>query len=132
MELGGIMKRVLIVDDNVNDRAVLAYYISRYFLCDIYTASNGKEALDRIDTVIPDVIITDISMPVMNGIEFIEELIRRQTNVPVIALSAVTEQEVVQQIKQLGILTYLAKPVNSFRIYESLESIFNIQRTLMI
>jgi CheY-like chemotaxis protein len=122
---GGIMKRVLIVDDNVNDRAVLAYYVSKYFLCDIFTASNGKEALDRLDTVNPDVIITDISMPVMNGIQFINELAKRETQIPVIAITAVSEKALVNQIQKLDILSYIAKPVNSFRIYESLEEIFN-------
>jgi CheY-like chemotaxis protein len=119
------MKRVLIVDDNMNDRAVLAYYVSKYFLCDIYTASNGKEALERIDAILPDAIITDISMPVMNGIEFIKELYRRGSNIPIIALSAVNEKEIVEQIIQMGILTYLHKPVNSFGIFQSLEEVFN-------
>jgi CheY-like chemotaxis protein len=125
MRFGGIMKRVLIVDDNVNDRAVLAYYISKYFLCDIYTASNGREALERIDKIDPDVIITDLTMPVMSGIELINELSGRGNRIPVIALSAISEESVVEEIKNLGILTCLNKPVNSFGIYESLEGIFN-------
>jgi len=120
-----IVKRVLIVDDNINDRTVLAYYISRYFLCDIYTASNGRDALDRIDAISPDVIITDISMPVMNGIQFILELNRSKRNIPVLALSAVNEKSVIDQLKNLEILNHLDKPVNSFRIYKSLEKIFS-------
>jgi CheY-like chemotaxis protein len=119
------MKKVLIVDDNVNDRAVIAFYVSKYFLCDIYTASNGKEALERIDIIRPDVIITDITMPIMNGIELITELNQRGNDIPVIALSAVNEKLVVEQIKQLSILSYLPKPVNSFGIFRSLESIFS-------
>jgi CheY-like chemotaxis protein len=119
------LKKVLIVDDNVNDRAVLGYYVSKYFLCDIYTASNGSEALEIVERIPPDVIITDITMPVMNGIEFITELASRKINIPVIALSAVNEKSVVEQINNLGILTYLQKPVNSYGIFESLEGIFN-------
>lgn len=119
------MKKVLIVDDNINDRAVLSYYVSRYFLCDIYTASNGKEALEKLDVISPDVIITDISMPVMNGIQLIEELSRIGKKIPVIALSAVNEKAVVEQIKNSGILNYLYKPVSSFGIYKSLEGIFS-------
>jgi CheY-like chemotaxis protein len=124
------VKKVLIVDDNVNDRAVLAYYVSKYFLCEIYSASNGREALDRINKILPDVIITDITMPVMNGIEFIKELFRRGNDIPVIALSAVNEEEVVDQIKQMGILTYLPKPLNPFGIFESLEEVFNYKSVI--
>ncbi len=83
------------------------YYVSRYFLCEIYTASNGKEALEKLDVISPDVIITDISMPVMNGIQLIEELSRIGNKIPVIALSAVNEKAVVEQIKNSGILNYL-------------------------
>jgi CheY-like chemotaxis protein len=119
------MKKVLIVDDNMNDRAVIAYYVSKYFLCDIYTASNGREALERIGIIRPDVIITDITMPVMNGIEFITELTSRQNEIPVIALSAVNEKSMVEEIKKLNILNYLPKPVNSFGIFQSLEGIFS-------
>jgi CheY-like chemotaxis protein len=123
-----LMKRVLIVENNVNDKTVLAYYISKYFLCDIYTASNSMEALERLDLIKPDVIITDVVFPVRNSIEFLKKLLTQHTNTPVIALSAVSEKEIVEKIKKSGKLTYIPKPVNSFRIYESLEGIFNFQQ----
>lgn len=122
------MKRVLIVGENVNDKAVLAYYISKYFLCDIYTASNSMDALERMDVIKPDVIIADIAFPVRKSINFIKEIFAQHTSIPVIALSAVSEKEVVEEIKRSGKLTYLPKPVNSYRIYESLEGIFNFQQ----
>jgi response regulator of citrate/malate metabolism len=125
---GGIMKRVLIVGENVNDKAVLAYYISKYFFCDIYTASNSMDALERMGVIKPDVIIADITFPVKESISFIREILIQQASVPVIALSAVSEKEIVEEIKKSGKLTYLPKPVNSYRIYESLEGIFNFQQ----
>jgi CheY-like chemotaxis protein len=121
------MKKVLIVGDNINDRAVLTYYVSKYFVCDIYTASNSRDALERIELISPDVIITDLSMPEMNGMEFIRELSSRNSQIPVVALSALNENAVFEELRHSGILTCLQKPVNSFRFYESLEGIFNFR-----
>ncbi|RXK11932.1 two-component system response regulator [Halarcobacter mediterraneus] len=75
------------------------------------TASNGEEALKIIDDN-PDItmIITDINMPVMNGLDMIKELKNKKINTPIIVMSAHTELEYINKAKELGVKDYLLKP----------------------
>jgi len=75
------------------------------------TAKNGQEALKIIDENSDiSMIITDINMPVMNGLEMIEELKRKEFNLPIIVMSAHTELEYINKAKELGVDDYLLKP----------------------
>ncbi len=75
------------------------------------TASNGEEAL-RIIEDNPDItmIITDINMPVMNGLDMIKELKSKKITTPIIVMSAHTELEYINKAKELGVEDYLLKP----------------------
>ncbi|WP_206732213.1 response regulator [Halarcobacter bivalviorum] len=75
------------------------------------TAKNGEEALKLVEDN-PDLsmIITDINMPVMNGLEMIEELKAKNINLPIIVMSAHTELEYINKAKELGVNDYLLKP----------------------
>lgn len=75
------------------------------------TASNGEEAL-RIIEDNPDItmIITDINMPVMNGLDMIKELKNKKITTPIIVMSAHTELEYINKAKELGVEDYLLKP----------------------
>lgn len=75
------------------------------------TAQNGEEALKIIEDN-PDIsiIITDINMPVMNGLDMIRELKNRNIKLPIIVMSAHTELEYINKAKDLGVKDYLIKP----------------------
>jgi CheY-like chemotaxis protein len=80
---------------------------------DFLTASDGGEGLGLVSRVKPDLILLDIMMPTMDGIETLGHLKANPevSHVPVIVVSAKTERAVIDRCMQLGAANYLAKPV---------------------
>ena len=79
------------------------------------TAMNGQFALDKIPLVKPDVIVLDIEMPVMNGVEFLKERKKRGWDIPVIILSSVAMEgaAVTMECLELGASDFITKPGGS-------------------
>ncbi|NVJ53152.1 MAG: response regulator [Campylobacteraceae bacterium] len=88
------------------------------------TAKNGEEALKIIEEN-PDLsmVITDINMPVMNGLEMIEELKKKDINLPIIVMSAHTEIEYINKAKELGVNDYLLKPFDFIKFINLIVSL---------
>ncbi len=105
------MYRVLIVDDDVYARSNLKRLIEweKHGYEIIGEASNGKAAIQVIEDKNPDIIITDISMPVMDGIGLIEYVRKKSRIVKVIALSGYNDFEYVRQSMKNGAVDYLLK-----------------------
>lgn len=102
-------KRVLIVDDLSVIRGFVKAAL-RDLKVIVHEASEGSQALDLQDSFAADVIICDISMPGMNGEEFLTRLRDRGDTTPVIMLTADGDKEVVSRLLKLGIQGYLLKP----------------------
>ena len=82
------------------------------------TAKNGKEALEIISKEKIDIVVTDINMPVMNGLELIENLKNDYPEIPVIIMSAHTEKEYIKKAEDLGVKDYLIKPFDFIKFIE--------------
>ncbi len=82
--------------------------------------SNGLDALNYIETVGADVLLTDIQMPVMDGISLIKQLYNHQIPVRTVILSAYTEFEYAKQGMQYGATDYIVKPIS----YEEITDVF--------
>jgi PAS domain S-box-containing protein len=106
---------ILLVDDNKTDR-ILYSKILKHITPEhnIETASNGKEALEKILSSFPALVITDHLMPEMSGYKLIEELKRTDVDgkPPVIVLSGDIDRQAIQEYNQLGIEYVFQKPVN--------------------
>lgn len=76
-------------------------------------AFNGKLLLDLIETRIPNIILLDINMPVINGYEFLEEYKKKNLNIPVIAQTAYAMKNEKESCLKLGCSDYISKPINS-------------------
>lgn len=90
------------------------------------TARNGKEALDVLaenDDI--DIIVTDINMPYMNGLEMIKKIKDNGNTLPIIIMSAHTEEEYIQKAKEYGVNEYLLKP---FDFIKFIEIVIEIKR----
>ena len=99
---------VIVVDDDVEVRGVLCEVLSSTGH-HVIVAENGKRAIDLLSIYKVDLIITDIIMPELEGIEFILRL--RQSNIPVISISALSKESIVMEIMaSLGIIGFLQKP----------------------
>lgn len=105
---------ILIVDDSPVMRKVIKRTInlSGIEIGDVVEAGNGKEGLEQLEEHWVDLILTDINMPVMNGIEFIENLKSDEVmkSIPIIVISTEGRDAVVQQALSLGAADYITKP----------------------
>jgi PAS domain S-box-containing protein len=116
--------KILLVDNNKRDRLLyskILMNIAADYAVD--TVSNGSEALERIATSPPALIITEHQMPVMNGYTLIKELIKKglKSSIPVIVLSGKIERSVVQEYSELGIEHIFTKPVNLKSFKEAID-----------
>ncbi len=107
---------VLVCDDSALMRNLISRIINENEgMHVVATAMNGQFALDKIPLVNPDVIVLDIEMPVMNGIEFLRERKARKWDIPVIILSSVAIQgaAITMQCLELGASDFITKPGGS-------------------
>jgi len=107
------MYTILLVDDERNERTGIEKLIQKYnFPLNVVQAQNGEEALNIIQGMHIDILLTDIKMPFMNGMELIEA-VRKQGFMPFcIIYSAYGEFEYAQNAIKLGVVQYLLKPIN--------------------
>ncbi len=117
------MNTVLVVDDDavIVKMLTITLETSGY---EVVTASNGEEALQAVLEEEPDLILLDIMMPVMDGLEMLEEL-RKTSQIPVIIISAFGDQDKVERARELGIECFLNKPFSMEILIEMLDLIFS-------
>ena len=102
--------KLLFVEDEHDLVKIISDTLSK-LKANFKTAYNGQVALDMFKEENDfDLIVTDINMPVMNGLEFIEKVREIDKNINVIIMSAHTEPEYIQSAKDLGVENYLLKP----------------------
>ena len=107
-----IDKRVLVVDDDPMMRDMLVTLLADHGYA-VDTASNGQEGLDKAEASIYDHIISDISMPVMDGLTLLQKLHEKDIKANVIMLSAQSDMESVVRAIKLGASDFIAKPLES-------------------
>ncbi|TFZ39976.1 chemotaxis response regulator protein-glutamate methylesterase [Soehngenia longivitae] len=114
--------RLLIVDDSAFMRRIISDMLKDVKEITIVgTARNGKEALEMIPKLNPDVVSLDVEMPIMNGIKTLE-IIREKYKIPVIMLSSNTNSEITIEALEKGAFDFIEKPTN---INENIEELKN-------
>jgi CheY-like chemotaxis protein len=108
-------KTILYVEDDSDTVEVFKLILSR-FTKEIYTASNGKEGLEMYKKLKPDIVISDIEMPVMSGLELLEEIKKDDPNRPVVIITAFRD-EAHNAVKADAVLI---KPINRVELQEVL------------
>lgn len=105
---------VLVVEDDYDSREI-AVRVLKHYGAQVYTAGNGAEALAVLETITPRFIVSDWSMPVMTGWEFIERLKAdaRFRDLPVIALTAHAMVGDKEKAIEAGFYSYLTKPLSA-------------------
>lgn len=105
------MARVLVVDDHVTVCNVLEEFLrSRGY--DVYTALDGPTAIAKVKELRPHIVLLDIIMPGMGGIEVLKEIKRIDPSVGVIMLTGVGDDELGRRTLELGAYEYITKPIN--------------------
>ncbi|MEN8905628.1 MAG: response regulator [Clostridiales bacterium] len=126
------MYKVLIVDDEYFIRKGLKKIILKEKNFDVIgTASNGIEAIELIKKEVPDIVITDIKMPKMDGIKLISNINTDYPDVKTIILSGFDEFEFVRKTLRYGAHDYILKPVDDFKLISTLNELsLLIEKTL--
>jgi CheY-like chemotaxis protein len=116
---------VLIADDEPMTRSLLRRVLTRDCGCTVSEAADGLAALSSCGSARPDLIITDLRMPVMDGIELLEALrqVPALAAIPVVMMTAAREQGPVHRAIELGVSDYLLKPLQADRVADRLRTV---------
>jgi two-component system chemotaxis response regulator CheY len=118
-------RRVLVVDDSSTIRKIIQHSLHQANLNvgDILEASNGREALGMVQRFTFDLILTDIDMPLMDGLELLEALayVRSARGTPVVVITKHTSEEGVLRAMQAGARAYIRKPFTVKDLSEKIE-----------
>jgi len=122
------MAAILIVDDDDVIRDTLNELLSEKYLCQ--TAETAEEALARLKADHFDVVLTDISMPGLSGLELLGQVRQQYPNTPVIIISGISDQEHAQGLMKLGAFDYLLKPFRLEVVEKSVQRAIDYRRKL--
>ncbi len=114
------MKRVLVVDDNAMVRRVLKEFLSKKGF-EVGEASGGAEAVALFDEFQPDLMLLDIKMPGMDGLEVLQKIGAKSSHVRIIMLTAVNDDKTGQEALALGAADFLIKPINLEQVQTHLD-----------
>lgn len=116
--------RIFIVDDHPMVIDGLMGYLEDKSLYEIVgTASNGITALEKLEETTADVVLTDIQMPHMDGIDMAKELLRRKPDQKIVALTMFNEPQFIKRMLQIGVMGYVLKNAGKKAIHEAIEMV---------
>jgi DNA-binding response OmpR family regulator len=105
------MEKILVVDDEIEVCTVLKEFLDSEGY-ETHIALTGREALRKVQEVKPRIVLLDIIMPGMGGIDVLKEIKKIDPTVGVIMVTAVDDHELAMQILELGADDYITKPLN--------------------
>jgi len=123
---------ILIVDDSATARAIIAktLKLSGLDLGEVHHAANGKEALEIVGRSWVDLILADINMPVMNGVEMVERMSDQGilNTVPVIVVSTDGSTARMEQLKSRGVRAFVRKPFAPEAVRDIVQDLLGIKK----
>ena len=118
------MFQVLIVDDHLDQRELIHYLMEKHKVAwQIHEASNGKEALEVFSKHTFDLLITDIQMPFVSGIELAEQIRKNDTSIPILFISGYEDFAYAKKAIDLQAINYLLKPINPKEFHIQLDKL---------
>ncbi|WP_022850279.1 sigma-54-dependent transcriptional regulator [Limisalsivibrio acetivorans] len=117
-----MINRILIVDDEENHRLMLKLHLKDRGY-EIEEAVNGADALTKLGDTLPDLILLDMKMDIMDGLTFLNHLSRKGIRIPVIMITAFSSVKTAVEAMKLGAEDYMTKPVDIDSLLENIERI---------
>ncbi|OPZ96738.1 MAG: Response regulator PleD [Planctomycetes bacterium ADurb.Bin412] len=120
--------KVLIVDDNPQNAELLQAYLEPMSY-DILIAADGLEALEKIETFVPDIILLDIMMPRMSGFEVCKRIKKnpKTADIPVVMVTALNELGDIERGVDCGADDFLSKPINKLELVTRVKSLLRVR-----
>ena len=119
-------KNILIVDDAAFMRMMIKDILTKNGYNIAAEAENGKIAVDKYNEVKPDLVLMDITMPEMSGLEALKHIKENDPNAKVVICSALGQQEQLAKAIQLGAKDFIVKPFEPERLVAALEKVLDI------
>lgn len=119
------MAKILLVDDAKFMRIILTNILKKAEHEVVGEAENGKEGVRKFRELAPDLIIMDITMPEMSGIEAVKEIKKESPNAKIIMCSAVGQQKMVAQAIEAGAKDFIVKPFVEGRVFEAINRVLS-------
>jgi two-component system response regulator (stage 0 sporulation protein F) len=113
-------RRILIVDDQKGVRRLLEELFKKDGW-EVHLACDGKEAIARVDETLPDIILMDMKMPSMNGLEASQKILARNNNQAILMMTAYGEMDVVQKALEAGVRKCISKPFDILDLRETVK-----------
>ncbi|MBN2796405.1 MAG: response regulator [Clostridia bacterium] len=117
------MKRILIVDDSPMIHKILKNVLTELGHDVCGAGKNGQEAIDLYDSLDPDLVFMDITMPVMDGLEAVKHIKDKHNNAKIVMLTAMGDDEIRAEANALGVDLFLKKPFNLEKISEVFQKL---------
>jgi two-component system, OmpR family, response regulator VanR len=114
--------KILVIDDEATCNFTLCSLLKRYFK-DVYSANDGHEGWEMYLQYTPDVIISDINMPTIDGTALVEKIRRIDSKCFIVLMSAYSEEQNIERIANLEINYYFSKPLTSIKLSMILDKI---------
>lgn len=118
------MARILVTDDAAFMRMQLKNIFESLGHEVVGEAENGQVAIDLYNDLKPDLVIMDITMPEMNGVEAVKGIKQNDPNATIVMCSAMGQQQMVLEAIQAGAKDFIVKPFDQERIKQAIEKIF--------
>jgi two-component system, chemotaxis family, chemotaxis protein CheY len=118
------MKNVLIVDDSPTTRKLIRYILKKTDYT-VHEAEDGIDAMEKLSNLETDLVIVDLNMPNMDGIEFVK-LLRNNyyhMDTPIIMLTTTKDEDLKREALQAGVNLFLNKPVQPAHLISRIESL---------
>ena len=122
------MPKILVVDDDDTIRDTLYELLSEEYLCQ--TAETAEKAFARLEADSYDVVLTDISMPGLSGLELLGHIRQKFPNTPVIMISGIGDQDHAQGLIKLGAFDFLLKPFSLDVVEKSVKRALEYNKRL--
>jgi CheY-like chemotaxis protein/HPt (histidine-containing phosphotransfer) domain-containing protein len=120
LALTPLQGKVLLADDNADNQQLISYFVEKMGPR-VVLAHNGQIALDLVSNCDFDLVLMDIQMPVMNGIDAVRKIREKGKQLPIIALTANASNEDREACLAVGCNDFLTKPVDRHKLYEVLS-----------
>ena len=112
------MKKILIAEDNDSNFVLMSYILKKYYQFE--RARNGQEAVEMVDKNQYDIVLMDIKMPIMDGLEATKAIREKHPDLPILALTANAFDSDRQLAMEVGCNDFLSKPVSSEECLETI------------
>lgn len=113
-------KTILLVEDEKVIRENIASTL-KFFFKEVYVAIDGLDGMDKYEAYLPDIIMTDLKMPNMDGLELITTLFERGSSAYMIIVSAHTDTEFLLSALHQGVNRYIVKPIDENKLFETFD-----------